>query len=159
MKRSEKLADSAENVDRGFASDVVSASSLRKNEICEERKCVSEPNIGYCVDYDDLCGPWRFAKNPAHVREDNILTPRLCIWELLTAESIGCIRNCNQNDKRAIKLVIGELSHEETQYFEFQGVTLMVLSLDNVLKKEVLFVGEARNIFLELGWSIIRFAR
>lgn len=106
---------SVENVERIFASYIELPSSNENFSSTRGKKSVSEPDIGYSVNYDDLCGPWKYPQNPAHTNHDFPVKPQFCVWGLLTKENMSFVRNF-LNDEIAFKRFIGQ-----SIFFFFSG--------------------------------------
>ncbi|XP_033227462.1 coiled-coil domain-containing protein 189-like [Belonocnema kinseyi] len=119
-----------EEVHRVFLSDTVIS-----DRILPPKTSSSEPDFHYVADYDELCGPWIFPKNPAIQIYDEVLAPKLCTWEFLSREDMKFLQQ-NQQEKEAILSLIG-----------------------NKLPENLLFGGKNRHIFLHLVWEVFQFVR
>ena len=76
------------------------------DKVLPPKKSSSDPNVHYVADYDELCGPWVFPKNPAIQKYDEILVPKLCTWEFLSREDMKFVKQ-HQREKEAILSLIG----------------------------------------------------
>lgn len=71
------------------------------------RKICSEIQIVSDVNYDDLCGPWIYPKNPLYSQYNDIPCPSLCIWKYFTEEDITYLKK-NQENKNMIISFFGK---------------------------------------------------
>lgn len=90
-----------EEVHRVFLSETVIS-----DRILPPKTSSSEPDFHYVADYDELCGPWIFPKNPAIQKYDEVLVPKLCTWEFLSREDMKFLQQ-NQEEKEEILSLIG----------------------------------------------------
>ncbi|OXU28721.1 hypothetical protein TSAR_012958 [Trichomalopsis sarcophagae] len=131
-KESFEFADTIVDVERIFLSEC----DLVKKHLLSSRKLVSEPNIQYTVDYDDLCKPWPSSEHPAFKQYDDVaLKPMLCTWKFITRQDIECIKQ-HLFDQNAIKFII-----------------------EQKLPDTLLFKNQSKEVFLEYAWVIFEFAR
>lgn len=74
------------------------------------RKVTSEILIESNVNYDDLCGPWVYAKNPVYQRYVEPPTPKLCIWIYFTEEDVIYLKTY-QKEKQVVLSFFGRPLH------------------------------------------------
>ncbi|XP_076749089.1 uncharacterized protein LOC143422386 [Xylocopa sonorina] len=61
------------------------------------RKVRSDIQIGSSGNYDDLCGPWIYPKNPLYNQYVDPPHPSLCIWKYFTKEDIIYLKEYQEN--------------------------------------------------------------
>ncbi|KAI4494437.1 hypothetical protein M0802_008929 [Mischocyttarus mexicanus] len=123
-------AENMKNVGRIFLSEPF-VSTDYKNVIIH-RKIKSETIIDSNINYDDLCGPWFYTYKPMHACND-LLVPKLCIWELISFKDTDYIKK-HQQDKDSI-----------LSFFKY------------IFSKHIL---EDRNdIFIKIVWKIFEVTR
>ncbi|KAK9297291.1 hypothetical protein QLX08_009007 [Tetragonisca angustula] len=61
------------------------------------RKIQSEIQIESNVDYDNLCGPWVYSKNPLQSTYICSPQPSLCIWKYFTEEDVIYLKKYQEN--------------------------------------------------------------
>ena len=74
------------------------------------REVASEIQIESNVNYDDLCGPWVYPRNPVYHRYVEPPTPSLCIWIYFTEEDLIYLRTY-QTEKQVVLSFFGRPLH------------------------------------------------
>lgn len=96
-------SDSIINIQRDFLSEI----NLVKNQSLLSNKSLSEPNIHYAVNYDDICGPWPSSDHPTYQNyDDTAIEPTLCTWKFLTVQDMHWIKQ-NMFDQKKVQLIFG----------------------------------------------------
>ncbi|XP_060813833.1 uncharacterized protein LOC132906021 [Bombus pascuorum] len=97
------------------------------------QKIQSDIQIESNVDYDDLCGPWVYSKNPLHSKYVDSPQPSLCIWKYFTEEDIIYLKK-HQENKNLIR-----------SFFE------------NKLLNET--TGKSNTVFINVLWEFFKLTR
>ncbi|XP_017760462.1 PREDICTED: uncharacterized protein LOC108550988 [Eufriesea mexicana] len=71
------------------------------------RKICSEIQIESGINYDDLCGPWVYSKNPLYSQYVDLPRPSLCIWKYFSEEDIVYLKK-HQENKDIIRSFFGK---------------------------------------------------
>ena len=94
--------------------DIKPSTLSERRELCigkvVTREVASEIQIESNVNYDDLCGPWVYAKNPAYQRYVEPPTPNLCIWIYFTEEDVIYLKTY-QKEKQVVLSFFGRPLH------------------------------------------------
>ncbi|XP_076674445.1 uncharacterized protein LOC143372294 [Andrena cerasifolii] len=72
----------------------------------------SEIQIESNVNYEDLCGPWVYAKNPVYQRYIEPPTPNLCIWIYFTEEDVIYLKTYQKEKQVVLSFFESKFSNE-----------------------------------------------
>lgn len=90
-----------QNFERNFLSETM----ILIDKPDDARKIFSNPDIGYEVNYDDLCGPWSCPENPAYRSYDVPILPQICTWLLVDEADMFYMRQYRDNKDAIVNLI------------------------------------------------------
>ncbi|XP_015435650.1 PREDICTED: uncharacterized protein LOC107191186 [Dufourea novaeangliae] len=81
------------------------------------RKICSEIYIQSNVNYDDLCGPWIYPKNPVYGRYVDSAIPEVCVWKYFTKQDVIYLKHYQKNVEM-VSALFGKRNYQYTLIFD-----------------------------------------